>query len=55
MRFPSQPIAGCSGGACHPSDSGGTNKRIMGNASLGIKQDPISKIMPNTKRAGGEV
>jgi hypothetical protein len=36
--------------ACHPSYQGRINMRILILASLGIKQDPISKI---TKRAGG--
>jgi hypothetical protein len=30
--------------ACHPSYTGSTNRRIMVQAGIGIKQDPISKI-----------
>jgi hypothetical protein len=29
---------------CHPSHVGSINKKIMFQASLGIKQDPTSKI-----------
>jgi hypothetical protein len=44
VRHPSQSMAGYSGAVVIPATQGSKDRRIMVQASPGIKQGPISKI-----------